>query len=480
MLSLSGFAGIRPIPIDYRMYLEFNNVVFVHTVCLHEKYSFLRVSKENLRLYTLYQIVSGTAFLLAFPIFLLFSLVTGKHRDRMGQRLGSYPELFAKKTGVMRIWLHASSVGEVQAARAIIPELHMLLPDAEFVVSTMTAHGRQQAENFLEPDVKCVLAPLDVPLIVNRAFLAIDPDLYVCIETEIWPLILKKIAENGCRLVLVNGRMSAGSYRGYRKVRFFMEGVLSRFERAALISSSDFERYVALGLDHTESQVLGNVKYDLTLPDGSGKIRDRYRALLGMDNDSELVVAGSTHGNEEEQLLALLADENVGSKRLLLIAPRHLERIPQLQKMLENKQQPYDLFSNLKKGQVRKNSLILVDCMGELSTLYSVAEYVFCGGSLVPRGGHNVMEAALWSKAVFYGSHMADFKDVARMLEDAGAGFEVSDVQDLIDKINYYRDHKKEYRLACTNAGELAHSQQGAAGKQAKMMVSLLLNKVDS
>jgi 3-deoxy-D-manno-octulosonic-acid transferase len=430
--------------------------------------------KEKLRVYILYQGLSCILFLFIFPFFLFFSLVTGKHQDRLGQRLGTYPELPMKNPGTVRLWLHASSVGEVQAARALIPAIRDLLPDAEFVLSTMTAHGRQQAENFLGTDVTCVLAPLDVPLIVDRARSAIDPDLYVCIETEIWPLILKKIADSGCPLVLVNGRMSSGSYQSYRKVRGFMAGILSLFERAALISSSDYERYVALGLDGEQSQVLGNVKYDMALPQDSENVRDRYRSILGITEDSELVIAGSTHGNEEEQLLALIDAEHTGSERLLIIAPRHLERILKLQKMLEGKQQPFDLFSNLKKGQVRKSNLVLIDSMGELAALYSVAEYVFCGGSLVPRGGHNVMEAALWSRPVFYGPHMSDFKDATRMLEDVGAGFMVPDVQSLIDKINYYRNHQQEYRLACTNAGELARTQQGAAGQQAEMVVSVL------
>ncbi len=428
-------------------------------------------------MYICYQIVSSLAFLLVFPFFLLFSLVTGKHRNRLEQRLGIYPKQLKKQPGVLRIWLHASSVGEVQAARAIIPKIRKLLPDAEFLVSTMTAHGRQQAKKCLDADVICVLAPLDVPFIVGRAFHIIDPDLYVCIETEIWPLILKTISDNGRSLVLANGRMSESSHKGYLKIRSFMGQILSLFEHAALISVKDYDRYVSLGLDGNNSQVLGNVKYDLSLPQNCETVRQHYRLILGLDEESEIVVAGSTHGNEEEQLLPLISPECGKNKRLLLIAPRHLERVPQLRKMLDSKRQPYDLLSTLKTGRSRNHNLILVDCMGELASLYSVADYVFCGGSLVPRGGHNVMEAALWSKPVFYGPHMADFKDAARMLEDAEAGFEISGVQDLIKKLNYYRDHNQEYRLACSNAGKLAKSQQGSAKKQAEMMVSLLKKK---
>jgi len=430
--------------------------------------------------YILYQGLSCTLFLIVFPFFACFSLLTGKYRDRLGQRLGAYPELPARIPGKKRIWLHASSVGEVQAARALIPELAALLPGAECVLSTMTAHGRQQAENFLEPDVSCILAPLDVPFVVDRAFSAIEPDLYVCIETELWPLLLKKIADKGCPLVLVNGRMSAGSFQGYQKVRGFMGRVLALFSRAALISGADYDRYVDLGLEPRTSQVLGNVKYDLALPEHPGKVREHYQAILGITEESELVVAGSTHGNEEELLLSLLDDKETGANVLLVIAPRHLERIPSLVKMLEQRKQPFELFSNLNKGAKgarRKSNLVLIDTMGALAMLYSAADYVFCGGSLVARGGHNVMEAALWSKPVFYGPFMNDFKDATRMLEDAGAGFEVSCTVDLIEKIQYYREQPQEYALACENAGKLACSQQGSARKQAEMLVALLANK---
>lgn len=425
-------------------------------------------------MYILYQVITCTLFLLVFPFFLLFTLVTGRHRDRLGQRLGRYPELAKKGEGEVRIWLHASSVGEVQAARAIIPEIRRLLPGAGFVLSTMTAHGRRVAEKFLGEEVSCILAPLDVPLIVERSLTAIDPDLYVCIETEIWPLILKKISQRGRRLVLVNGRMSESSFGGYRKVRGFMAQILTQFEQMAVISSADSERYAALGMDTGRIQVLGNVKYDLALPPDQSAVQVRYRSLLGIEGGCEVLIAGSTHGNEEEQLLPLLDDGIEKGKQLLIFAPRHLERLPQLRQMLEQKGQPFELFSDLEKGRVRQADLVLVDCMGELAMLYSVADYVFCGGSLVPRGGHNVMEIAIWSRPVFYGPHMNDFRDATRMLEEAGAGFMVRDGFALKEKIEFFREHQQEYRLACKRAGDLARAQQGAARKQAEMVISLL------
>ena len=425
-------------------------------------------------MYIFYQVITCALFLLIFPCFLLFSLVTGRHRDGLGQRLGAYPELAKKGAGEIRIWLHASSVGEVQAARALIPEIRRLLPEAVFVLSTMTTHGRRVAEKFLGEEVSCILAPLDLPLIVERGLRSVDPDLYVCIETEIWPLILRKVSRRGRRPVLVNGRMSERSYGGYRRIRGFMAGILSQFEQVAVISGADRERYVALGMNEGKVQVLGNVKYDLSLPPDQHGVRARYRSLFGISAGCEVLIAGSTHGNEDEQLLVFLDEGRERGKQLLILAPRHLERLPQLRQLLEKQGYPFDLFSDLEKGHPRQTDLVLVDCMGELAMLYSVADYVFCGGSFVSRGGHNLMEAALWDKAVFYGPNMSDFRDATRMLEEAGGGFMVRDGRALKEKIEYFREHRQEYRLACSRAGELARSQQGAAGKQAEMVVSLL------
>jgi 3-deoxy-D-manno-octulosonic-acid transferase len=379
-----------------------------------------------------------------------------------------------KAEGNIRIWLHASSVGEVQAARALIPEIRRLLPGAGFVLSTMTAHGRRVAEKFLGEDVSCVLAPLDVPFIVERGVAAIDPDLYICIETEIWPLILKKISQRRRPLVLVNGRMSESSYGGYRKIRGFMARILSHFTQLAVISLADGERYIDLGVDRRKIQVLGNVKCDLALPPDQDAIHARYRSLLAIESGCEVLIAGSTHGKEEEELLPYLDAGREKGRQLLILAPRHIERLPQLRQMLEQKGYAFDLFSDLEKGRARQADLVLVDCMGELAMLYSVADYVFCGGSLVPRGGHNVMEIALWNRAVFYGPHMSDYRDATRMLEEAGAGFMVRDGLALKEKIEFFREHEQEYHLACIRAGELARSQQGAARKQAEMVVSLL------
>ena len=187
-------------------------------------------------MYALYTLIVGLLFYSLLPLLLLFVLITGRHRDGLAERFCLYPAL-PKETGKERIWLHAASVGEVQAARALIAELRDLRPRAEFVVTTMTLHGRKVAERQLAP-IPCRLAPLDVPGVVGRAVKKFDPDVYVCLETELWPLLLRKAASRGVRVVQLNGRLSAKAAGGYQRWRWFFRRVLAGFTAMAVISES--------------------------------------------------------------------------------------------------------------------------------------------------------------------------------------------------------------------------------------------------
>jgi 3-deoxy-D-manno-octulosonic-acid transferase len=216
-------------------------------------------------LYVLYRLIIGLIFYCLLPLLLLFVLITGRHRQGLGERFGLYPALPGEKRG-KRIWLHAASVGEVQAARVLIAELRALRPDTGFVVTTMTLHGRNVAARQLGPDIPCLLAPLDVPGIVERAVTRIGPDAYVCLETELWPLLLRTTAARGIPTVHLNGRLSAGAAAGYRRWRWLFRRVLANFAAMAVISEVDRDRYLALGAIASRLQVLGNFKYDLQLP----------------------------------------------------------------------------------------------------------------------------------------------------------------------------------------------------------------------
>lgn len=392
-------------------------------------------------------------------------MISGKHREGLRQRFGFYPQCENRAKNKKTIWLHASSVGEVQAARALINELQKRLPSARYVLTTMTMHGNRVARSQLSENISCFLAPLDVPGIVDVAIKRIKPDIYICIETELWPVLLHALSRKNVKLCLVNGRMSERSFNSYIKVHSLLKAVLELFNKMVLISEKDKERFVNLGADLQHIKVEGNVKYDLAIPENRDEIVSYYQGLLAIGNE-EVFVAGSTHTGEEELLLQLFRQLTKKHDILFVIAPRHVERTGDIEKKLLSDKISYHRFSDLKKGVKRQESLILIDTMGELSQIYSVADVVFCGGSLVERGGHNLMEAALWQKAVFFGPSIDDFQDAADILISAKGGFKVNNISELEEKLLYYRDHQEEYKTACQRAGDSARLQQGCSGRQ--------------
>lgn len=424
-------------------------------------------------MYTIYQLILILLFYPALPFLVILVLITGRHRQGLRQRLGLCRRFPAKK-GNPRIWLHAASVGEVLALKVLVAELRKRLPDAEFVVTTMTLHGREAARQSLGSGVPCLLAPLDIPGIVDWTLFVIDPDIYVCVETELWPVLLRKAARCGLGVVLVNGRMSAQSAAKYHKRTWFFREVLANFQQLALISAADKMRYRQLGVADERMTVLGNLKYDHEIPDNARNQCQNFKELLAVAEDTDVFISGSTHSGEEELLLPAFQHLNAAKKTLWLVAPRHLQRLPKLYELFRQKDVGFQLFSELKSGAPRRQSTVILDSYGDLPVLYGLATYIFCGGSLTFKNGHNIMEAALWNKAVFYGPSMADFQDAVDLLEPAGAGFCIHNADELLARIEYFRENPDLFAAACERAGDIARKQQGAAARQADIVVRCL------
>ena len=376
----------------------------------------------------------------------------------------------------MTIWLHGASVGEVLLAGKLIKELTKTLPEADFVLSTMTEQGMEVARKQEGDKVRCIYAPLDLTGIVGRAIQNIRPALYICLETELWPAFLLEAKRSGARLVLLNGRLSEKSFQRYRMVKGFMAKILACFSMISVVQLTDAKRYMSLGAEPEKVRVLGNAKYDQDLESLALDSQEQYRSWLNLREKQPLFVAGSTHTGEEEMLLAVFQDlkKATGMRDLIwVVAPRHLQRLGEVEGMLKKKQVPYERLSDVKESE-RRTDTILVDSVGDLAGLYSIASYVFCGGSLVERGGHNIMEAAIWGKPVFYGPSMKDFSDAVELLESVGCGFPVSGPEALTESILYFMDHPEDYNTASRRALEIAATQQGAARKQASLVKEVL------
>ncbi|MDH5297385.1 MAG: 3-deoxy-D-manno-octulosonic acid transferase, partial [Desulfobulbaceae bacterium] len=297
--------------------------------------------------------------------------------------------------------------------------------------------------------------------------------VYVCLETELWPNLLLQLQRCRVPAILLNGRLSERSFRRYRLIRGFMAKVLACFARIAVIREEDAKRYIGLGAAPQRVSVLGNAKYALAI-DTSPDTADRYRQWLGLTDDQPLLVAGSTHGGEEAMLLETLRAAKTKIPSLVLaLTPRHLERLAEVESLLKTRDLPFDRLSSCK-SRGRRSDIVLVDTMGELTGLYGAATFIFCGGSLVPRGGHNLMEAAIWGKPVCYGPNMKDFLDAKELLEAAGAGFLVASPQELADTICTFTNHPDQYREAGRRARETALTQQGSAKRQVQLIKELL------
>ena len=401
-------------------------------------------------LYGLYQLLGWLIFIIGFPFFLLYSLISGRYREGLGQRLGFLGQKEREPGNAETIWLHGASVGEILLARILIKEMAEILPEADFVLSTVTEQGMEVARKHSGERVRCIYAPLDLKGIVNRSITKIRPLLYICLETELWPAFVFEARRSGVKLVLLNGRLSERSCRRYRLVKGIMSRILACFSLIAVIRDDDAKRYVGLGADPEKVRVLGNAKYDQDMARLAPESEETYRSWLDVKYGQPVFVAGSTHTGEEEMLLGVFQDLKKASglqNMVWIVAPRHMQRLNEVEGMLKQRHVPYERLSDVKDSG-RRTDTILVDSIGDLVGLYSIASYIFCGGSLVERGGHNVMEAAIFGRPVFYGPSMKDFSDAADLLESAGAGFQVSSPEVLTESILYFMDHPEEYEAA--------------------------------
>lgn len=424
--------------------------------------------------YGTYRLLTRLIFSFSFPVFLVYTLLTGRHRAGLGQRLGLYGKENVRKTEGPLIWLHGASVGEIKAVELLVERLVNRFPDAGLVVTAVTGQGLIMARQSMAEHATCLLAPLDLPGAANRAIQAIKPDIYLCLETELWPNTLAGLRQSGAACFLLNARLSEKSFRRYRRLGRFTRQVLGDFVGIAAISNADAERLIALGAAPERVAVSGNLKYDLPPITAPENTRRTWQLTLGLTADTPVLVAGSTHGGEELLLWKTFVDLKEKIPALVLIlAPRHLVRLATAQAELSAAGADYELLSQIKlRG--RQKDIVVIDSMGDLATLYSVATFIFCGGSLVERGGHNIMEAARWGRPVFYGPSMKDFIDAKELLEANGGGFQVASPQELAEKIRRLAGSPELYNRAAEGARAIAAVQNGAVDRQLQPIFKVL------
>jgi 3-deoxy-D-manno-octulosonic-acid transferase len=425
----------------------------------------------------LYNLLLAAAALFAVPYYGVRMAMTGKYRKSIGPKLGLRLPEACSGAGSPRIWAHAVSVGEVTAAAPIVAALRSRFPGACIVLSTSTETGQEMARKLvLEADAH-IYYPLDIPGVVRKVLTLVNPDIFVPLETELWPNFIGVCRERGTRIVMVNGRISPRSFRRYRATRFFWKGFLAAVAEAGVISTVDAERLAAIGMPAERIHVLGNAKYDGLAARVSPAVEREITGSLGISPGDEVLVAGSTHEGEEAVILEVyrrLLEARPGFK--LILVPRHVERGSAVAELAHQAGFTDCIaMSAIRAGRRRQaERVILVDVIGELFKVYSLATVVFCGGSLVPKGGQNILEAAAWGKVVFYGPHMEDFREERALLEEAGAGIAVRTGGELFEKIGEFLANPELLRLRGEAGRRAVAANKGAAERYADLIAEVL------
>lgn len=387
------------------------------------------------------------------------------------QRLGKIS--IDKKLSHPLIWFHASSVGEVKALATILPKLKKVKPDLSVAVSVMTKTGKKQAQESLPQTDFLFYIPLDFPFILRKVLSKLKPSSLVLVETELWPNLVRELKNYGCKLSLINGRISRKSFKRYLKLRSFFGLVLSHFDQFLMQSAEDAQRLWDLGGDEGKTKIVGNLKFDRALLGINGWNKSFLRKNIGLSEKDKLIIAGSTHPEEERIVLSVfkrLKGEHKGL--ILLLAPRHLSRIGEIEELLSEFR-----FSFIRKSLKKKDKefeVILLDTMGELENLYSLSELAFVGGSLVPTGGHNILEPASYGIPVLYGPHIDNFKTVSDLLLKSGGGIMIKDQEELYQKISLLLKDKNMREDIGIRGKEALLSQAGTSDKTVQFLLELL------
>lgn len=388
--------------------------------------------------YIIYLVVTTAIFVLISPFLLLYAVASGRFMKGLNERLGWISMRgMDRHGGSPHIWIHAASLGEVRVAEAVAGDLKRVLPGISITVSTMTEHGRNLASEIFGKDVRIIYSPLDIIFFVRAALHSIRPDALVFLETEIWPAWISEARRRGIKIAVINGRISTRSFGRYMRLRPLFRDILSRFDAFSMISEKDKERITAMGADPAKVAVNGNAKFDLLAGLADPSIEKDIQKIFNLEGTAPVFIAGSTRTGEEEMII-----EAYGKilkefpETILIIAPRHIERANDIAALLEKKQLEYQLRSKMKDASGnRDRQVVILDSFGELFRLYSAGTVIFCGGSLVPLGGQNPLEAAVWGKPVLYGPSMEDFLDATALLEENNAGIVVSNADVLAEKV---------------------------------------------
>jgi 3-deoxy-D-manno-octulosonic-acid transferase len=429
-------------------------------------------------MYAVYSLFIVLFFVVMSPYLLYQAVRYRKYVTSLPQRLGILPVSFNLDADDS-IWIHAVSVGEVLTARALLQELRERYPQLRIFLSTTTITGHQVARNNLQYVDEVFYFPFDFRFIVERMLRLVRPRLFIMMETELWPNLLRTCHAAGVRTILVNGRISSRSFPRYKLARPLFRHVLAHVDRFCMQGEESARRIIDMGADPVRVTVTGSLKFDSLEAPGAASAPDRGRnrvlRYFRVSPDRPVVIAASTLKGEEEPLLE--AFQRIRSTRptaLLVIAPRKPERFDEVERLARRSGWNVARRSDLRVDAEPRHDVVILDTIGELAQLFQIGTVVFVGGSLVDAGGHNILEPAVFGKPIVFGPHMQNFAEIAQTFLDNGAAVQVSQGRELDTALLDLLDDPVRRASLGAAARALVEANRGARARSLMAIAQLL------
>lgn len=394
------------------------------------------------------------------------------YRLRWNERFAHYKKC---KPIAESIWIHAVSVGESLSAIPLIKALKRTYPKMQIVVTTMTPTGAERMQKTFGDEILQLYVPYDYSGAVKRFLNYINPKILIVMETEFWPNLLHYTKKRKIPIILANARLSTKSFLGYKKIQFLTKAMLASFNLILAQSNYDANLFVQLGAEAKKVKVTGNIKFDLEISDTLKKVSNQLQQLISKDR--KVIVAASTHEGEEEQVLqAFAAVLQKHANSLLILVPRHPERFVKVFELCKQSK-----FNVIRYSEITVNAflptdinIIVGDVMGKLLQFYSIADIAFVGGSLVPIGGHNMLEPAVFALPIITGSYLHNFAEISYLMKKQNAMVTVSDANELAEKIILLLQDDSLAKAMGNAAKNVFEANKGATKKILKVVVDLL------
>jgi 3-deoxy-D-manno-octulosonic-acid transferase len=417
-------------------------------------------------MFFLYSLVYTIGIIVSAPYYLWRYRKSSLMRESWRERFGYLPsQLKQERYGA--IWVHAVSVGETLAVAGLIRTLQERYPDRKIFISHVTPTGRETGARHLPGVAGRFYLPLDWSACVHRVLNCLKPNLLLIVETELWPNLLRAVHQSGAKVVLVNARLSDRSLRGYRLFRRLMRYVLENVDCFFVQTARDAERFSAIGAAPGRVVIAGNLKFD-GLPPEAGRLPKLLERALPVAGRGPVWVAASTMPGEEELVLKAWQEiYRAYPRSLLILAPRHPQRFERVMQLLGSQDIGFLRRTALNDNRdqaalLASPSVLLLDTLGELAGIFEIADVAFMGGSLVPTGGHNLLEPAQWDKPVIFGPHMENFRDAADIFLESKAAIRVQTWNELAaEVIRLFEDSHRRIQMG-TAAREAIEKGRGA------------------